>query len=88
MKNIPNPELIDDENPQWTESMFKEAKSAAELFPHLIPKKSKVNLSITYDADVISAFKATGENWQTKMNDVLREWVNSHPTKLHNEQIS
>jgi uncharacterized protein (DUF4415 family) len=24
-------------------------------------------------------FKATGENWQTKMNDVLREWVKSHP---------
>jgi uncharacterized protein (DUF4415 family) len=79
MKNTPNPELIDDENPEWTTSMFKEAKTAAELFPHLIPTKSKISLSITYDADVISAFKATGENWQAKMNDVLREWVKSHP---------
>lgn len=79
MKNTPNPELIDDENPQWTESMFKESKTAAELFPHLISTKSKINLSISFDADVISAFKATGENWQIKMNDVLREWVKLHP---------
>ncbi len=85
MKNIPNPELVDDDNPEWTTSMFKDAKSAAELFPHLIPAKTKINLSITYDADVISAFKATGENWQAKMNDVLREWVNCHPNLQHNE---
>lgn len=33
MKNKPNPELIDDENPEWTEAMFSEAKTAAKLFP-------------------------------------------------------
>ena len=33
MKNKPNPELIDNENPEWTEAMFSEAKTAAELFP-------------------------------------------------------
>lgn len=35
MNNKPNPELIDDENPEWTEVMFSEAKTAAELLPQL-----------------------------------------------------
>lgn len=26
---------VEDENPEWTEAMFSEAKTAAELFPHL-----------------------------------------------------
>jgi hypothetical protein len=33
MKNKPDSELLDDENPEWTEAMFSEAKTAAELFP-------------------------------------------------------
>jgi hypothetical protein len=36
MKNKPHPELIDDENPEWIEAMLSEAKTAAELLPHLI----------------------------------------------------
>ncbi len=88
MKNIPNPELIDDENPEWTPSMFAEAKTATELFPHLVSAKEKISLSIPYDADIISIFKATGENWQARMNDVLREWVNCHPNStLHTETL-
>lgn len=35
MNNKPNPELIDDENPEWTEVMFSEAKTVAELLPQL-----------------------------------------------------
>lgn len=33
MKNKPDPELVDDENPEWTEAMFSEAIRAAALFP-------------------------------------------------------
>jgi uncharacterized protein (DUF4415 family) len=47
-----------------------------------LPSFKKERASIGYDADVISAFKATGENWQAKMNDVLREWMNSHPNLI------
>ena len=82
MKTTPNPELIDDDNPQWTDAMFKEVKIAAELFPQLFPEKAKISLSISYDADVVSAFKATGENWQAKMKDVLRKWVKLHPNLI------
>ena len=38
----------------------------------------KVSLTVRYDADVIEAFKATGDRWQTRMNDALREWLAKH----------
>ncbi|PQV50986.1 BrnA antitoxin family protein [Paraburkholderia sp. BL21I4N1] len=38
----------------------------------------KVLLSVRYDADVVEAFKATGDGWQTRMNDALRDWLKEH----------
>jgi uncharacterized protein (DUF4415 family) len=38
----------------------------------------KVQLTVRYDADVVDGFKATGSGWQTRMNDVLREWLDAH----------
>jgi hypothetical protein len=35
MNNKPNPELIDEENPEWTAAMFNTAKTADELLPQL-----------------------------------------------------
>lgn len=40
----------------------------------------KVSLTVRYDADVIDAFKAMGDGWQTRMNDALREWLATHST--------
>lgn len=31
------------------------------------------------DADVLAAFRATGQDWQTKANAALRDWLKSHP---------
>ena len=80
MNNKPNPELIDDENPEWTAVMFSEAKTVAEWFPQLIKsgKSQKVNIAIDYDADIISAFRAAGNNWQGRINDALRKWLQEH----------
>ena len=38
----------------------------------------KVSLTVRYDADIIAAFKAVGEGWQTRMNIALREWLQTH----------
>jgi uncharacterized protein (DUF4415 family) len=38
----------------------------------------KVSLTVRYDADIIDAFKASGEGWQTRMNDALRDWLKDH----------
>ncbi len=39
---------------------------------------TKELVSIRYDADVISAFRASGEGWQTRMNDALKDWLRTH----------
>lgn len=39
-------------------------------------KKAQMNLRI--DLDVIQAYKAQGDGWQTRMNQALREWAQSH----------
>lgn len=38
----------------------------------------KISTTIRFDPEVITAFRATGKGWQTRMNDVLREWVKTH----------
>lgn len=39
---------------------------------------TKVPTSIRLDARVVEAFKATGEGWQTRMNQILLEYAISH----------
>ncbi|WP_397475413.1 BrnA antitoxin family protein [Pusillimonas sp.] len=38
----------------------------------------KVQLTVRYDADIVEAFKAGGEGWQTRMNSALRDWLKTH----------
>lgn len=35
----------------------------------------KMQLTLRIDTEVIDYFKQTGDGWQTRMNDVLRDWV-------------
>ncbi|SFM85153.1 BrnA antitoxin family protein [Rugamonas rubra] len=39
---------------------------------------TKVSTTIRFDAEVLAAFKSTGDGWQTRMNDALKEWLSSH----------
>lgn len=39
---------------------------------------NKEQVAIRFDKDVLSSFRATGPGWQTRMNDVLREWLSTH----------
>jgi len=41
-------------------------------------KARKVLLSVRYSPEVVEYFKSTGEGWQTRMDDALKEWVASH----------
>jgi uncharacterized protein (DUF4415 family) len=38
----------------------------------------KIFTGIRFDADVLAALKATGKGWQTRVNEVMREWVKTH----------
>jgi uncharacterized protein (DUF4415 family) len=93
MKKHPAPELIDDENPEWTDVDFARARPAAEVLPEffgaqvarsmLKPRGKQVAptkqaVTVRYSPDVLDAFKATGAGWQTRMNDALRDWLRTH----------
>ena len=44
------------------------------------PQKAplKVPTTIRFDADVLVALKATGKGWQTRVNAVMRQWIQDH----------
>ena len=41
--------------------------------------RPKVHSCVRLDPSVIEAFKATGDGWQARMNEALREWLGNHP---------
>ena len=48
------------------------ADLAAEFLTERVPP------AIRLDADVLSAFRASGLGWQTRINEALRDWLQSH----------
>ncbi|MFZ2447687.1 MAG: BrnA antitoxin family protein [Syntrophobacteraceae bacterium] len=97
MKRKTNPELIDKENPEWTEEDFQHAQPASEVLPELFgpqvaaemlkprgrPKASavKIHVNIRLDADILEALRSTGPGWQTRINKVLRDWLKERKPK-------
>ena len=79
-----NPGLIDDEAPEL-DAELAEMRPAREVLPPAVyetltrgrPKKPdrKVAIKLRLDPDIVAAFPATGEGWQTRINDVLRRAV-------------
>ena len=39
---------------------------------------SKTQITLRLDVEVIQKFKASGDGWQTRINDALKSWVQSH----------
>ena len=94
MPKRPNPELTDDDNPEWTDADFARARPASEVLPELFGTQAaqtmlkprgrprsevvKERITIRLDADVLEAFRSTGKGWQTRMNDAMRDWVRAH----------
>ena len=58
------------------------AKGKVRLPGQRGPQKhpTKVPVTVRYSPEVLEYFKATGEGWQTRMNDALREYVAKHST--------
>ena len=40
---------------------------------------AKQAVTVRYSPDVLAAFKSTGQGWQARMNDALREWLKAQP---------
>ena len=65
---------FDKENPPLTEEELESLQPAINRHPEWFrPKKADVHLKI--DIDVLEAFKAKGKGYQTRINEVLRDYV-------------
>ena len=40
---------------------------------------TKERITIRLSPDVVSAFRASGSGWQTRMDAALRDWLRDHP---------
>jgi uncharacterized protein (DUF4415 family) len=64
-------------------------KSAKEVLPPALQKKlgvrgaqkapKKIVTTIRLSPDVLEKFKATGDGWQTRLDNSLRQFINEHP---------
>jgi uncharacterized protein (DUF4415 family) len=64
----------DSDAPEWTPEMFARAVARKGLKP--VPRKALLSLRI--DADVIDWFKAQGAGYQSRMNALLRAYMEAH----------
>jgi len=89
MKKRPDPEMIDDDNPEWTEADFARAMGFEQLPASLKktlsgrkrgPQKAptKMLVSVRYSQEVIEQFKASGSGWQGRMDAALKDWLKTH----------
>ena len=51
-------------------------RRAGQRGPGKRPAKEAVNIRLA--PDILAAFRGTGRGWQTRLNNVLREWLKEH----------
>lgn len=86
MKKRPSPELIDNDNPEWTAADVKRAVPFSRLPSSLQAKLrgrpkaavTKERITIRLSPDVVQPFRATGDGWQTRIDAALRDWLKKH----------
>ena len=82
---------FDEDNPEWTEERVARAVPVEDLPPDELalilaafpgtklrgPQKAptKVPVSLRLSRDVVDHFKASGEGWQTRIDDALRDSI-------------
>jgi uncharacterized protein (DUF4415 family) len=83
MASKPGKRIVpDDDIPELTEADFATAKSLKADMPEVVgamkrgrgrPKveSPKERVSLRLDPKIVAAYKATGEGWQSRINDIL-----------------
>jgi uncharacterized protein (DUF4415 family) len=81
----PDPEMIDEDCPEWAAEDFAKARPISEIFPDLVaysiarkqgqrgPQKKprKVLISLRVESSTLAAYKAGGKGYQSRMAAVL-----------------
>ncbi|MCD7110530.1 BrnA antitoxin family protein [Rhizobium sp. DKSPLA3] len=73
--------LADPDHPELTDAQIATGRPFAEVFPDLAESirrteaergASRERVSLDLDGDVLAKFRATGEGWEERINEVLR----------------
>ena len=71
-----------EEIPEFTDEFFERADlpEGGKLVHRGRPKTGnrKVLLSVRYSQEVVEYFRSTGNGWQTRMDEALKEWLKDH----------
>lgn len=71
-----------DDAPELTDEWFAKADlyEGKTLIRRGRPRATapKELLTLRYSPDVLTAFRATGKGWQTRMNAALVDWLKTH----------
>jgi uncharacterized protein (DUF4415 family) len=87
MNKRPNPEMLSDDNPEWSAEDMARARPASEVLPALFgdeaaqamlkprgrPKATapKERMTLRLDPEVLARWRASGKGWQTRAAQVL-----------------
>jgi uncharacterized protein (DUF4415 family) len=77
---------VNEDNPEWTEEMFRQARPATEVLPEIVeawrrsrgrpPKEfTKQQVTLRLSPEVVKYFRRQGRGWQTKIDAVLSRYV-------------
>lgn len=90
MKSLTNKE---GEVRELTRKDIGSMKSADEALPiellNSLPKRKvgqrgkqkrpkKITVTLRYSQEVVEYFKSTGDGWQTRMDEALKDWISNH----------
>lgn len=78
--------VFDDDNPEWTKDDFDRARPAHEVLPPYIlaafprmrgaqKSPTKVPVSLRLSREVVDHFKASGDGWQTRIDEALKDLI-------------
>ena len=82
MRPEPDPEMIDDENPEWTAETTASALAFEQLPPRLQAKLKggrpraadpKTVVTLRLRASVLAAYEAQGSDWRARMETILTD---------------
>jgi uncharacterized protein (DUF4415 family) len=82
-----SPERVDIDNPEWSAQDVKTAMPFSRLPSALQaklrrrgPQKAppKISTTIRLSPDVLQAFRAAGDGWQTRIDAALKDWLRTH----------
>lgn len=60
-----------EDSPATTKKFWKDA--------HVFMPQHKVHISLRLDEDIINYFKKEGKGYQSRINAILKSYINAHP---------